>query len=325
VSNWYVRLSRARFWETDTDDNRAAFATLHEVLTVTCRLLAPLAPFLTDWMHRQLVGTSVHTAPYLRAAGAVRDANLERAMAAVRTLCRLGRAAREEAGMKVRQPLARMVCVVPKDEGEAVGALLPLIQTELNIKTVKMGGSADDLVRMSGKGNFRVLGKRFGKATPEAAAAIEQLSSAELQAFERGEPVAITVAGVAHALEADDVVLTRSAAGDLVVAGDGVYVAAVDAALTDELRREGTARELVSKIQRARKDGGLSVSDRVRLAVGGVQQVRDAAAAHHAWIAGEVLASEFVVSDSETATSGSAVADLDGLAAWFTLERDETR
>jgi isoleucyl-tRNA synthetase len=133
------------------------------------------------------------------------------------------------------------------------------------------------------------------------------------------------VEGVAHALEADDVVLTRSAAGDLVVAGDGVYVAAVDPVLTDELRREGTARELVSKVQRARKDRGLSVSDRVRIAVGGVVQVRDAARAHQEWIAGEVLASEFVVSDSETASSGSVVTDLDGLAAWFTLERDVTR
>ena len=324
VSNWYVRLSRARFWETDTADNRAAFATLHEVLTVVCRLLAPLAPFLTDWMHRQLVGTSVHNAPYVRPTGTARDADLERAMAAVRTLCRLGRGAREEAGRKVRQPLARMVCVVPKEEGAGVERLLSLIQTELNIKSVVLAGSADDLVRMSGKGNFRVLGKRFGKATPLAAAAIEQLGSASLQAFERGEPVTITVEGTRHTLEPDDVILTRSAAGDLVVSGDGVYVAAVDPALSDDLRREGTARELVSRVQRARKDRGLAVSDRVHLSVGGVLQVRDAARAHHAWVAGEVLASAFVVSDSEEAPSGSASVDLDGLAAWFTLERDGT-
>ena len=325
VSNWYVRLSRARFWETESADNRAAFATLHEVLTVTCRLLAPLAPFLTDWMHRQLVGTSVHNAPYVRDEGADRDPTLERAMTAVRTLCRLGRAAREEAGLKVRQPLARMVCVVPSEEAAAVTALLSLIQTELNIKSVLLAGSADDLVRLSGKGNFRVLGKRFGKATPLAAAAIERLSSAELLAFERGERVTIVVEDGEHALDADDVVLTRSAAGDLVVSGDGVYVAAVDPVVTDELRREGTARELVSRIQRGRKDSGLAVSDRIRLVVGGVVRVREAAALHRAWISGEVLAAAFVVSDSESAPAGSVAVDLDGLAAWFTLERDETK
>ena len=322
VSNWYVRLSRARFWETDTDDSRAAFATLHEVLTVTCRLLAPFAPFLTDWMHRQLVGTSVHLAAYSRGAGQALDSRLDAAMTAVRTLSRLGRAAREEAGIKVRRPLGRMVCVVPREEASDVEKLATLLQTELNIKLVQFAGSADDLVKVTGKGNFRALGKRFGKSTPAAAAAIEFLGSAELAAFERGERVTITVDGVEHALEKDDVLLTRSAAGDLVVAGDGVYVAAVDPQLTIELRREGTARELVSRVQRHRKDAGLAVSDRIRLTVGGVVHVREAAREHQAWIAGEVLAAAFDVVDSEIASPGSVAVDLDGLAAWFTLERD---
>ena len=324
VSNWYVRLSRARFYEHESDDSRAAFATLHEVLTVVCRLLAPLAPFLTDWMHRQLVGSSVHTAPYRRTNAAPSDAPLERDMAAVRILCRLGRAAREEAGRKVRQPLDRMICVVPLEQVAGVQALADLIRTELNIKEILFAGSADDLVKVSAKGNFRVLGKRFGKATPAAAAAIEVLTSAQLQAFERGERVTITVDGVEHALEPDDVILTRSAAGDLVVAGDGEYVAAVDPALSDALRSEGIARELVSLIQRARKSAGFAVSDRIRLVVGGVQQVQQAAREHAAWIAGEVLASAFDVS-SEAAPPVSVVVDLDGIAAWFTLERDETK
>ncbi|HYW49186.1 MAG TPA: class I tRNA ligase family protein, partial [Gemmatimonadaceae bacterium] len=325
VSNWYVRLSRSRFWDTGTDDSCHAFATLHEVLTVTCRLLAPFAPFLTDWMHRQLVGSSVHAAPYVRAAVAPRDAQLEGEMDAVRTLVRLGRAAREEAGIKVRQPLGRIVCVVPRELSGGVEALAALVCSELNVKQVLMAGSADDLVRVSAKGNFRALGKRFGKSTPAAAAAVEALTSADLHAFERGETVSIHVDGVAHALLPDDVILTRSAAGELVVAGDGEYVAAVDPTLTDELRREGTARELVSRIQRLRKETGLAVSDRVRLAVGGVQQVREGAQAHDAWIMGEVLATKFEVSDSEMAPLGSVAADLDGFAAWITLERDDTK
>ena len=322
VSNWYVRLSRSRFWDTDTDDSRAAFTTLHEVLTVVCRLLAPFAPFLTDWMHRQLVGSSVHNARYTRGNVEVRDRALERDMAAVRTLVRLGRAARDEAGIRVRQPLGQVMCVVPREEMAGVQAMAELMASELNIKRVLFAGSADDLVRFTAKGNFRVLGKRFGKATPAAAAAIEALSSQQLQAFERGEPVTVVVDGTEHALLPDDVVLTRSAAGDLVVAGDGEYVAAVDPALTPELRKEGLARELVSRIQRLRKDAGLAVSDRIRLGVGGVVEVREAAREHLAWISGEVLATAFDVEDSEAAPSLSAAVDLDGFAAWITLDRD---
>jgi isoleucyl-tRNA synthetase len=325
VSNWYVRLSRPRFWETGTDDNRAAFATLHEVLTVVCRLLAPFAPFLTDWMHRQLVGSSVHNAAYVRASSGDSAPSLEREMSAVRTLCRLGRAAREEAGLKVRQPLARMVCVVPRDLVAGAEALRGLIQSELNIKDVLFAGSADELVRVSAKGNFRVLGKRFGKSTPAAAAAVEALSSAELQAFERGERVTIVVDGTEHALQTDDAVLVRSAAGELVVSGDGEYVAAVDPVLTPALRREGIARELVSRVQRARKDSGFAVSDRIRLVAGGVPALQEAVAEHHAWIAGEVLASVFEVSVSEVPPPGAVVVDLDGIAAWFTLERDVSK
>jgi len=119
--------------------------------------------------------------------------------------------------------------------------------------------------------------------------------------------------------------VTRSAVGELVVAGDGVYVAAIDPELTDALRSEGIARELVSRIQRLRKDAGFAVSDRIHLVVGGVQAVRDSARGHHPWIAGEVLASVFEVSDSEAAPLGGIAVDLDDIAAWITLDRDETK
>src|SRR5690606_14936140 len=113
VSNWYVRRSRDRVYDVAGEDNRAAFATLHEVLVVTSRLLAPFAPFLSDFIHRELTGASVHLAPYARADAPAPDAALEAAMEELRELARLGRAAREEAGIKVRQPLGRLLCVVP--------------------------------------------------------------------------------------------------------------------------------------------------------------------------------------------------------------------
>ena len=115
VSNWYVRQSRTRFYDVDSDDNRAAFATLHEVLVVVCRLLAPFAPFVTDWMHRELTGDVGASRAVRARRGAPRPiAALEAPMASIRTLATLGRAAREQAGINVRQPLSRMVCVVPE-------------------------------------------------------------------------------------------------------------------------------------------------------------------------------------------------------------------
>ncbi len=113
LANWYVRLNRSRFYDVDAADNRAAFATLHEVLVSVCRLLAPLSPFVTDWIHRELTGESVHLAPFVAERSEPVDAALDAAMAAIRELARLGRAAREEIGIKVRQPLSRMVCVAP--------------------------------------------------------------------------------------------------------------------------------------------------------------------------------------------------------------------
>jgi isoleucyl-tRNA synthetase len=322
VSKWYVRLGRARFYEVEGEDARAAFATLHEVLTVACRLLAPFAPFVTDWMHRQLTGTSVHRAPYVRAAGAPRDEALEGAMAAVRTLAGLGRAAREEAGIRVRQPLSRLVGVVPRELEAGVGALASLLMGELNVKEVVLASSADDLVTLSAKANFRTLGKKFGKATPLAAAMVQGLDAATLRAVERGEAVTISVEGVSHALDAEDVVITRAAAGDLVVAGDGVYLAAVDPVLTDALRREGTARELVSRLQRMRKDAGLAVSDRIRVRIGGAPSIVDAARGYEGWIAGEVLATSYEVTDEAVPPGAVAPLDLDGVTAWMTIDRD---
>ncbi|HEY2895755.1 MAG TPA: isoleucine--tRNA ligase, partial [Gemmatimonadaceae bacterium] len=189
VSNWYVRLNRARFYDVDTADSRAAFATLHETLVVTTRLLAPFAPFVSDWIHRELTGTSVHLAPFRRSLGTDEESDevLERAMSRVRVLAKLGRAAREEKEIKVRQPLSRLVCVVPDFKAGELGDLLPLLASELNVKTVEFAESGSALATLVGKANYRSLGKRFGKRTPDAAKIVESLANEQLLAFERGE------------------------------------------------------------------------------------------------------------------------------------------
>ena len=327
VSNWYVRLNRHRFYDVDGVDNRAAFATLHEVLIVTCRLLAPFAPFLSDWIHQELTGASVHLASYRREETDTRDSSLELAMVQIRTLATLGRAAREDAGVRVRQPLSRMVCVVPDVSGsrkstEAETAeLVSLLAGELNVKQISFLSSADDLVSLEAKANFRSLGKKFGKDTPLAAKAVAALSSDALLAFERGEPLAISVGNESRVLDPEDLTIIRRASGEMIVKEAAGYFAAIDPVVTPELRLEGLAREVVSRIQRMRKDTGLAVSDRIIVAVAGWDELDAAVRAHHAWIAEEVLAREITVGDDAGKFNAVDPIDIDGREARIAIER----
>jgi isoleucyl-tRNA synthetase len=331
VSKWYVRQSRHRFYDVDQDDNRAAFATLHEILAVTSRLLAPFAPFITDWVHRELTGTSVHLASFTREQPGAIDVDLERAMAHIRTLATLGRAAREEAGVKVRQPLARMLCVVPLP-GEAVRGLdarasrvleqlTPLLAAELNIKSVEFISSADDLVTLEARPNFRSLGKKFGKKTPLASEAVQALSNEALRAFEAGNPLYVSVENESRELSAEDLTVVRRASGDLVVKEEVGYFAALDPAVTRDLRLEGLARELVSRIQRFRKESGLAVSDRIRLVVRADAEVQEAVAAFKKWIADEVLALDVRVSEQIDSKYATQTFDLEGQSVTVAIER----
>jgi isoleucyl-tRNA synthetase len=325
VSNWYVRLNRHRFYDVDTADNRAAFATLHEILSVTCRLLAPFAPFVSDWIHNELTGESVHVAPYVRTQPTRIDPDLERAMDDVRALATLGRAAREEAGIKVRQPLVSMLCVLPgHDAGASLRELVPLLASELNVKRIDFASSADDFVTLEAKPNYRTLGKKFAKETPAAAALVARLDSDALMKFERGEPLTIATATQSHTLAADDLTIVRRASGDLVVRyGDG-YVAAINPLVTPDLRREGISRELVNRVQRLRKELGFAVSDRIVLTVAGGSELNEAVAAHRDWISAEVLAPELHSVPLLDGTHPAYHLDLDGLAADVTLIKVET-
>jgi isoleucyl-tRNA synthetase len=246
-------------------------------------------------------------------------------MQEIRTLATLGRAARESAGVNVRQPLAKMVCVLPK-HGEACDAfvreLVPLLAAELNVKVVEFASSADALVSLEAKPNFRALGQRWGKETPRAAAAVAALSTETLRAFERGEPVIIGVDGTDHQLTPDEVTIHRRASGPLVVQEDGARFAALDTTVTPELRSEGIAREIVSRVQRLRKDSGLAVSDRIRLQVAGSDALRAIAETHRQWIAGEVLAREMIVTSELSADPSAIALELDGMTAHLALTRD---
>ncbi|HET7604099.1 MAG TPA: isoleucine--tRNA ligase [Gemmatimonadales bacterium] len=289
LSNWYVRTNRARFWAPDREPDAAAVATLHASLVTVARLLAPAAPFASDWLHRALTGTSVHLAAFPEPAE--RDEALERAMDAVRRLATLARAAREAGNLRVRQPLARMQVAVPAQaRGDDYDALLELLASEVNVKRVDVVDSDADLVRLRARPNFRALGKRFGKRTPEVAAVVAQLPAEALRSLEAGSPAQLRLDGETLTIEPDDLTVEREVASDWLVQSAGPYVAALDPTLDDGLRAEGLAREMVNRVQRLRKEAGLEYTSRIALYVDGDAAVLDALRPHAATIGEETLA-----------------------------------
>jgi isoleucyl-tRNA synthetase len=190
----------------------------------------------------------------------------------------------------------------------------------VNVKRVETVSRGTDLVSLEARPSFRALGRRFGKATPEAAAAIAALGSAEVARFEAGEPVTVVVRGGTHVLGPDDLAVVRHARGDLVVESDGEVVAALDPALSPELVAEGLAREVVSRVQRMRKDAGYQVADRIRLWVDGGEAVRQAVERHAEYISGETLAIALATSAPDEAEVIQEV-DLDGQQARIALRR----
>ncbi len=297
LSNWYVRLSRRRFWEGD----RAAFATLRHCLLETVAMLAPFTPFLADEIHRNLAGgaagetaelpDSVHLRDFPVVDPALADPELEAAMEAVRLTVELGRAARAQAKAKMRQPLRRAVIVANDAERAAIEARSDLVSAELNVKELDFVSDEAELASYTVKPNYRSLGPRFGKRMPQVAAAIEALDAAGVAAtLAEGGEVGISIDGTDHTLGPDDVTLALQPLDGYEVEAESGHAVALALELDEELRREGLARELVHAVQNARKDAGLEITDRIELRLGGDEELLAAAREHEAYLSGEVLA-----------------------------------
>jgi isoleucyl-tRNA synthetase len=297
LSNWYVRLSRRRFWEGD----RAAFATLRHCLLEVAALLAPFTPFLAEEIHLNLAGgesedlgeqpDSVHLRDFPQADLALADADLEAAMGAVRLTVELGRAARAQAKTKVRQPLRRAVIVANDAEREAISARADLVTAELNVKQLDFVSEEADLVSYAVKPNYRSLGPRFGERMPQVAAAVEALDPVHVaKVMAEGGEVGINVDGDEHTIGPDEVTLALQPLEGYEVEAEAGHAVALQLELDDELRREGLAREIVHAVQNARKAAGLDITDRIKLALGGDEALLEAARTHEPYVAGEVLA-----------------------------------
>jgi isoleucyl-tRNA synthetase len=308
LSNWYVRLSRRRFWEGD----RAAFATLRHCLLETVAMLAPFIPFLADEIHRNLGGDRVEPSVHLRDFPEVKeglvDPDLEQGMEAVRLTVELGRAARAQAKAKVRQPLRRAVIVANDAERAAIEARADLVTAELNVKELDFVTDESELVSYSAKPNYRALGPRFGKKMPQVAAAVAALDAAHVASvLAEGGEIGIAIDGSDHSLGPDDVTLALEPLEGYEVEAEAGHAVALQLELDDDLRREGLAREIVHAVQNARKAAGLEITDRIDLTLAGDPDLLEAAQAHQDYLAGEVLATSVTYEGSN-----GAAATIDG-------------
>jgi isoleucyl-tRNA synthetase len=305
LSNWYVRRSRRRFWDGD----RAAFATLHMVLTTVSKLLAPFCPFLADEIYDNLDGgePSVHLCDFPEPG--FRDPGLEQAMDVVRETVTLGQAARAQARLKLRQPLRAAVVVAAGEEREAIERFAELVREELNVRELRFVSEADELGELEIKPNYRTLGPRFGKEMPLVAAAIAALGPASVSAALReGRTLGISVGGKDHEVGAEDLLVAMKPLAGYQVEREGSHAVALELELDDDLRAEGWARDIVRAVQLARQGAGLEVTDRIVLTLDGDETLIEAARAHQDYIARETLATTV----SYESLDGAAPLELDG-------------
>ncbi len=298
LSNWYVRLARRRFWDPGGEmgpDTIAAFLTLYECLVTLAQLLAPFTPFVSEQLWRNLAAgrgaapDSVHLSDYPHPEGGVADPLLEEAMRVARDVVELGRRIRTETKVRVRQPLAAAVVHAPGDR-EVLRALLPLIADELNVKAVEFAESADRFGSWRAKPDFRALGPRLGSQVKEVSAALAADDGTAAAVLASGQSVTIGTASGDVALHPSDVELIQETLEGWGLASDGRLTVALELELTDELRREGLARELVRLVQDARKAAGLHVTDRIALGIEATGDAQEAVRAHRDFIAAETLA-----------------------------------
>ena len=304
MSNWYVRLSRRRFWKGEyQQDKIAAYQTLFECLLSISKLMAPVAPFYADQLYRDLCNAtqveafdSVHLAQFPVAVTENRNAALEDRMIKARTIASLALSLRKKEQIKVRQPLQKiMIPVRNAAEREAIELVADLIQSEINVKSIELLDDASDILVKEIKPNFKALGPRFGKNMKAAVGVINTLNDEQIKSLETGETLAVQINGEEAEIEPNDVLIqSKDIEGWLVANGNGLTVA-LDIQLDDDLINEGIAREMINRIQNLRKDAGFEVTDKIILYLKEDVALVKVFEKHQAYIKQETLAKEIVL------------------------------
>ncbi|PHN07365.1 isoleucine--tRNA ligase [Flavilitoribacter nigricans] len=299
LSNWYVRLNRRRFWKGDySDDKRAAYQTLYECLLTVAKLSAPVAPFFTDWLYRNLNGVtgkeqheSVHLTDFPQADTSLIDVELEQRMDYAQRISSLVLSLRKKDSIRVRQPLQKILLpVLDADFQKRVDAVQDLILAEVNIKEIEYVTDTDGIVKKKAKPNFKTLGRRLGKDMKGAVQVISQLDQAAITQVEKTNSFQLEVNGTTYDLTLEDFDIVTEDIPGWQVASDGDITVALDVTITPELEAEGMARDLVNRIQNIRKDKDFEVTDRIHVRLQQHDAVASAIRQYGNYIQAETLA-----------------------------------
>jgi isoleucyl-tRNA synthetase len=306
LSNWYVRLSRRRFWKGDyQQDKISAYQTLYTCMLTIAKISAPIAPFFMDKLYLDLNAVSkkenfesIHLADFPVFEKSYIDKSLERKMEDAQIISSLVLSLRAKEKIKVRQPLQKIMIPVENEEQKAsILAVANLIKHEVNIKEIELLEDASDILVKQIKPNFKTLGPKFGREMKSIANAIRNFSKEEISKIELEGGIPIEIDGKMINLELSDVEISSKDIEGWLVANEGSITVALDVTISEDLRREGVARELINRIQNARKDRGLEVTDRIKLTILKFGDLQESIDNNKEYIMSETLTEELVFVD----------------------------
>lgn len=303
LSNWYVRLCRRRFWKGEyAQDKIAAYQTLYTCLVTVAKLSAPIAPFYMDRLYKDLTQASqqerfesVHLADFPAYADNFVDKSLESRMQKAQTISSLVLSLRKKEMIKVRQPLQKvMIPILDANQKAEIEAVSELIKAEVNVKEIELLDDASGVLVKQVKPNFKALGPRFGKDMGLISKEIQNFSQEQINEVDRNGTIDVIVSGKSITLTSEDVEITSQDIPGWLVANAGGLTVALDITLTDELKKEGIARELVNRIQNIRKDSGFEVTDRIKVTLKDNKILHEAVMANEDYIKSETLTDELI-------------------------------
>ncbi len=310
LSNWYVRLNRKRFWGGEmNNDKLAAYQTLYTCLETISLLIAPIAPFYADKLYRDLKTatcdqpTSVHLARFPEADTSVINKTLEEQMKVAQDCTSMVLALRRKANLKVRQPLSTiMVPVLNETQKADIEAMSGLILSEVNVKGLKFVGNEDGVLVKKVKPDFKKLGPKYGKIMKQLAKFIAEMSQADIISFEKNGSFTFDIDGTLATVSTDDVEIISEDIPGWLVANEGNLTIALDITVTESLKREGIAREIVNRIQNIRKDKDFDITDRIKVEISSNANSDAAIDEYNEYISKQVLADELKIADTSNAT-----------------------
>ena len=294
LSNWYVRLNRRRFWKGEiSEDKIAAYQTLYTCLETISKLMCSFSPFYADQLYRDLNGTleSVHLQDFPKLDSSLIDVELEKQIEISQKITSLILRIRKLEGVKVRQPLSKAIIPALNDEFAVnLAKVEELIKSEVNIKNIEIIDRKSSVIKRSAKPNFKALGAKVGKDMKAVTGPIFAMTNEQIQDIENGNTLAIEANGNSYVIGKEDIEIVTADIPGWQIMNDGIYTVALDLEITDTLKLEGVARELVNKIQNLRKDKDFEVTDKIRVEIAEHPYTNEATKAYNEYICGEILA-----------------------------------